>query len=155
MPSNRGFSPLPKPTRSRAERLAAANDEPVVNLTDGISISTDGSASPETKTAAAKSGWGFDLFGLQLVHGRDFYGPCILNPADPLFLGSQKHSNNVGELSAITHALRWALRHLRQGTKVRMSYDSKFITLRGGGYKDRPKRWAPVPTLLLYRVIRS
>ena len=37
----------------------------------------------------------------------DVSGPVVLAPLDLFFVGASRHTNNVGELTAIVFALRW------------------------------------------------
>ena len=58
----------------------------------------------------------------------DFCGPTILDPASPCFVGATLHSNNVGEILALIHALAWFSRSKLDCTCI-LEYDSEYAAL--------------------------
>ena len=82
------------------------------------------------------AGWGVGVFTQHYPQVHDqwlaaLYGPVLIQPFDPLWLGADHHSNNTGELSAIGEACRWLLTLLASPRppplqKVRILYDSTY-----------------------------
>ena len=55
----------------------------------------------------------------------DFCGPSVLDSFDPNYIGASGHSNNVGELGALYHALFW-LREIQHNGDCVIEYDSTY-----------------------------
>lgn len=80
-------------------------------------IYTDGSAIGNNNvTKETPAGWGFVVIqgdpGSQHNEGTEVTrqsGRVITHPSNPLFIGAEVGSNNTGELSAMYHALEWAM----------------------------------------------
>ena len=82
-------------------------------------IATDGSAKLD-----AESGWGFTVWAPSTYTVYEFCGPTILDCSVPCFLGARRHTNNVGEVTALLLAFRWVkFYRVRRAT---IFYDSEY-----------------------------
>ena len=68
-------------------------------------VSCDGSAT--LNGDEPKSGWGFTASLPFYDRLLDFCGPTILTSGDEAFVGATRHSNNVGEITALYFALNF------------------------------------------------
>lgn len=107
-------------------------------LNKDLNIYTNGSGGPNEQMGA---GWGFAAYDGN--HDFNFpcaksYGPVIVEPWCPCFLGATAHTNNTAEISAMVEALLWVeeLADSHAGEelmRVVMYYDSEYAasTVRG------------------------
>ena len=85
-------------------------DRGLPNDGSGMCIFTDGSAYKDQDTELPRSGWGFVAVNNNQVQ-VEAHRPCQLDQTAADYIGAQRHSNTVGELSALYHAATWALQH--------------------------------------------
>ena len=120
-------------SRSRTQQYAPPETLPG----DAVSVFTDGSAVyDKTAKAWVEAGSGFvavtggqtseHIGGVDLHH---FCRPVVLGDD-----GAQQYTNNVAEMAAFIHALRWVrLSPLAKGKPICIRYDSKYAALVGCG----------------------
>ena len=95
-------------------------------------LSCDGSFTNGGDEAAECSGWGFTVASPSLTELKDYCGTTILDPHDPGFIGARRHTNNVGELSAMFFALSWAQEYISSSSSssspsaIVIEYDSEY-----------------------------
>ena len=54
------------------------------------------------------------------------YGPAVIDETDAKLLGAEKHSNNIGEITALIEALLWIRDRSPLGTPLDGYYDSQY-----------------------------
>jgi ribonuclease HI len=87
-----------------------------------IVVSVDGSCLQVDDTLT--SGWGFTALTAESSMLIDVSGPVVLAPLDLLYVGASRHTNNVGELTALVFALRWIASLVCR--RIRILYDSEY-----------------------------
>ena len=117
----------------RAHRDSSLPDQPAppaFQRPAGIVASCDGSFKSVDDVEA--SGWGFTVSLPGTAPLLDFCGPTVLAESDPCYIGARRHSNNVGELSAMFYALSFIRDHIRTSWSSSSSvsycieYDSEY-----------------------------
>ena len=143
---------MPPMRRTRADKAARRAehplDEPIVDLTDGVNIYTDGSHTPASGADDAKSGWGFVTF-LAVGEWHTYNGVTIIDSHHVDWQGARIHSNNTAELSGIYHALQYVLDCVPRGSKVQLVFDSRYAA-----YTTLQLWAAKSNTMLVKRCIR-
>jgi len=138
--------------RTRADKAARRAehplDEPIVDLTDGVNVYTDGSHTPASGADDAKSGWGFVTF-LAVGEWHTYHGVTIIDSHHVDWQGARIHSNNTAELSGIYHALQYVLDCVPRGSKVQLVFDSRYAA-----YTTLQLWAAKSNTMLVKRCIR-
>jgi ribonuclease HI len=132
---------------------------------DAVLIYTDGSClgNNNVKVKKCPAGWGAvvltncegtesypaDTDGSAEVLAR-LYGPVLLDPMHPQYMGAEVGSNNTGELTAIGEALRWVdASNIANGALVVIRYDSKYAANISNG------TWTAHANQLLAKVVQA
>ena len=114
-----------------------------------LTIYTDGSCDNHSSHRGPRppAGWGIavDKDG----SWEDFFGPVIYSKSHPDYMGAYVGTNNVAELCAIGHAMKYLLLHDNRTTPVRLCYDSSYA------YHMALGRWQPNRHHKLINTVRN
>ena len=120
-------APLPPTHQQHALDGVAANE---------LALFTDGACKNNQFAAHQRlpAGWGVAVVrgvqpGAQAIGGQvvaAFFGPVVIDPSHPAFLGAESGTNNTGELSAICEALYWLIHEEQTRAPAVICYDSEY-----------------------------
>jgi len=124
---------------------SAASEEELLLYTDGSCPSNQNVA-----TSNLPAGW-----GVVVVRGgaiaAERYGPVVIDPADPTYLGAEVCSNNTGELSALCEALLFLRDEATPAGRATVRYDSKYAAnIASGAFKAHKNKALAATARSLY-----
>ena len=105
------FTPISRSTPVRAE--------------DTLTIYTDGSGTSGKCTTTTPAGWGWTSTS-NFIDYQDSFGPVVVDPQLPGYLGAGAGSNNAAELSAWMEAALFLLAQDSIPPTINFVYDSKW-----------------------------
>jgi ribonuclease HI len=128
-----------KPAKPKSQEAVSTSKS--INR-ESVLIYTDGSCLGNNNVAINKCPAGWGAVAITNCAGTEqfpadsdsahvlarLYGPVLLDPTHPQYLGAEVGSNNTGELTAIGEALKWVdtCEAISEGAAVVIRYDSKY-----------------------------
>ena len=130
-------TPVPKEQWEKIENKETEYTEENRDINE-LALYTDGSCrdNNNNKVSTQPAGWGIAVVEGKVDENRkitregrlieSLYGPVITDLKSKYFLGTEKASNNTGELTAICEGLLWLKDHETSNRPVAFYYDSKY-----------------------------